>query len=561
MNAVAQKILWATFIITTVVCLQAQAERSYVVAVADERLHFVSAPERGYVVKAAPNMGGPAVADSQPAGTNGAIDITILYDNYVLAEGVTADWGFACMIMGTEKNVLFDTGTNGSLLLTNMESLEVDPRDAELVVISHNHGDHTGGLPSFLGRNNDVTVYVPTPATSALARDIEARGAQVVSSQGPAEICRNVYTTGWLGTAIIEQSLVLDTAKGLVVITGCSHPGIVSILRRAKEIVDKDIYLVFGGFHLLNHSDAQVANIISEFRSLGVQKVGATHCTGERQIDLVRKAYGTDFVPIGVGELSLPCPVDLDGNGIVNFADVALYASSWRSTPLSPGWNSEIDIGPPLFGDGVIAAEDAAILLEHWLTLPGILAYWELDETEGGVAHDSVGGNDGYGPLDMVWWPEDGKLGGALEFDGTDDFLLTTFSLNPAETSFSAFAWIKGGGPGEVILSQASGANWLLADPSEGKLMTELRGSGRFGRTLLSQTVITDGNWHHVGMTWDGSNRILYVDDFEVARDTQTGLVGSDGVVQIGAGSAPAPGTYWDGLIDDVRIYNRAVTP
>jgi hypothetical protein len=92
-------------------------------------------------------------------------------------------------------------------------------------------------------------------------------------------------------------------------------------------------------------------------------------------------------------------------------------------------------------------------------------------------------------------------------------------------------------------------------------LATELKEFGRSGKPLASGAVITDGTWHRVGLVRDGANRILYVDDVEVARDTQTTLVGAYTGLHIGAGSTLAPGTFWSGLIDDVRIYDRAVTP
>jgi hypothetical protein len=100
-----------------------------------------------------------------------------------------------------------------------------------------------------------------------------------------------------------------------------------------------------------------------------------------------------------------------------------------------------------------------------------------------------------------------------------------------------------------------------MADASEGKLMTELQGTGRFDGPLYSKTVITDGHWHRIGITWDGSNRILYVDDVEVARDTQAGLAGSNGGLYFGAGKNPVPPSLWLGLIDDVKIYDRAIVP
>ncbi len=150
---------------------------------------------------------------------------------------------------------------------------------------------------------------------------------------------------------------------------------------------------------------------------------------------------------------------------------------------------------------------------------------------------------------------------GALQLDGIDDYVNTPFVLNPADGKFSIFVWIKGGAPDQAVLSQMGGARWLCADPSEGNLMTELKALGRGAAELLSQIVITDGNWHRIGIVWDGSNRTLYVDDIAVAEDTQTNLEGSDNGLYIGTGKAMETGTLWSGLIDDVRIYNRAVTP
>ncbi len=91
--------------------------------------------------------------------------------------------------------------------------------------------------------------------------------------------------------------------------------------------------------------------------------------------------------------------------------------------------------------------------------------------------------------------------------------------------------------------------------------MTELKGTGRGSAVLLSQTAITDGDWHRIGLVWNGSSRTLYVDDVEVAKDAQDGLESATAGLYIGIGKAMEPGTYWSGLIDDVRIYNRAVTP
>jgi hypothetical protein len=192
---------------------------------------------------------------------------------------------------------------------------------------------------------------------------------------------------------------------------------------------------------------------------------------------------------------------------------------------------------------------------------PRFVADWRLDETEGTIAHDSAGDNDGTLNGDPAWQSTAGQIDGALQFDGIDDYVSTSFILNPADGPFSVVAWVKGGAPGQVVISQTElgGANWLLADSSEGNLMTELKALGRGAATLLSQTVITDGQWHRVGFVWDGSQRTLYVDGVAVAEDTQTGLESSEGGLYIGAGKAMEAGSFWSGLIDDVRIYSRAL--
>ena len=112
-----------------------------------------------------------------------------------------------------------------------------------------------------------------------------------------------------------------------------------------------------------------------------------------------------------------------------------------------------------------------------------------------------------------------------------------------------------------MILSQGKGANWLMAGLSDGGLATELKQSGRQGKPLTSAAAITDSAWHRVGLVWDGTTRILYVDGVEVARDTQVGLANSFGGLYLGAGSTLATSTFWSGWIDDVRVYDCAIRP
>lgn len=235
--------------------------------------------------------------------TDPALRLTILYDNYVHQEGTRADWGFSCLIEGTEKTILFDTGTKPEILMHNVEALKVDLKKVDLIVISHPHGDHTGGLPAVLERNPNVTVFFPVSFPTEFGRRVESSKAQARTVDKPVEICRNVYLTGEMGASIKEQSLVIDAPPGLIIVTGCSHQGIVSILGRAKEMLDKPIHLVFGGFHLMDISDGEMREIIAAFRQLKVEKCGATHCTGDAQIGMFKKAFGENYLPMGTGRV------------------------------------------------------------------------------------------------------------------------------------------------------------------------------------------------------------------------------------------------------------------
>lgn len=242
-----------------------------------------------------------AAAGSEPAERS--LRFTILYDNYLYKEGTKPDWGFSCLIEGAEKTILFDTGTQPEILMHNAGVLAVDLKKIDLIIISHNHGDHTGGLAAVLEKNPNVIVYFPISFPAEFGRRVESLKAKVQTVDKPVEVCRNIYLTGEMGEAIKEQSLVIDTAKGLIIVAGCSHPGIVNILKRAKEILDKPIHLVFGGFHLGSKSDAEVREIIAGFKELKVEKCGATHCTGDGPIAMFKKAFGENYVPMGTGKV------------------------------------------------------------------------------------------------------------------------------------------------------------------------------------------------------------------------------------------------------------------
>ena len=248
---------------------------------------------------------------------------------------------------------------------------------------------------------------------------------------------------------------------------------------------------------------------------------------------------------------------DLNGDGAVNIKDLLRLIESWGlDDPMA-------DIAPPPFGDRIVDAMDLEHLMSYWeqsIDDPTLLAHWALDEAEDDIAFDNAGDNVGFFFGSPVWQPDDGQVNGAIQLDGVDDAIIAGPVVNPAVGPFSILVWVKGGATGKVVVSQQGTANWLTTD-TEGNLITELRSPGRGGKPLQSQTNITDGNWHRIGFVWNGFFRTLYVDGVPVAEDTQNGLKGSYNGLYIGTGKSMEPGTFFSGLIDDVRIYNRAIIP
>ena len=274
----------------------------------------------------------------------------------------------------------------------------------------------------------------------------------------------------------------------------------------------------------------------------------------------LKTLYFISNQPGGIGgwdiyEVPIVPILDFNGDGIVDVKDIVIITEHWgEDYPLC-------DIGPMPWGDGIVDIHDLEVLIEYIEPIDRtLIAHWALDEAEGIVAGDSVGNNDGYVMGDPVWAPDGGQVDGAIYLDGIDDVIITGPVLNPANGPFSVFAWIITGAPGQAVISQQGAANWLSIDSLEGYLMTEVKGPGRSTGPLLSQTIITDGQWHRIGFVWDGSHRTLYVDDVAVAEDTQDGLEGSSNSLYIGTSKNMESGTYFSGLIDDVRIYNKALS-
>ena len=186
--------------------------------------------------------------------------ITIIYDSEVSKPGLKAGWGFSSLIeVENTPPILFDTGADGTTLLHNMKELGINPRHIGIIVISHAHGDHTGGLWDVLAVNRDLEVYV----TALSGTRIPAK--KVIEVTESIQISEGVFSTGELKG--IEQSLALKTSKGIVAVVGCSHPGVGEIIHAASQF--GKVYGIVGGFHGFRDFD----------RLQGLSLICPCHCT------------------------------------------------------------------------------------------------------------------------------------------------------------------------------------------------------------------------------------------------------------------------------------------
>lgn len=212
-------------------------------------------------------------------------------------------WGVSFII---GENVLFDTFGDKDIFLENARKFGVDFSKVEHIIISHEHWDHISGLPCVLEKNKNVFVYVCGGFSKDFKDKIKSYGAKVIENSGWREIVKGIYISGeFLGKykeeIIYEQAVCVKTDKGLSLITGCAHPGIVNMAVNAEDYFKEDITFLAGGFHLKEKTTNEIKEIIKKLKEMGVNSVAPMHCTGKAVSLELKQEYKEDFIELKEG--------------------------------------------------------------------------------------------------------------------------------------------------------------------------------------------------------------------------------------------------------------------
>jgi len=224
-------------------------------------------------------------------------EIVVLYDNRATGD-LRPGFGFSALIRTEGAIVMLDTGADIMVLEHNAEQLGVRLESVIALVLSHDHCDHMGAMTSVFHRG--LGLYVPKAVAKRFAR-VRRSGIDVHVVKGPVDIVPGVRSSGQMGRKVPEQALLVDGADGPVLITGCAHMGIAKLVKRATDLTGAPMALVLGGLHLFRKKKEAIDRVIADLLELGVQRIGASHCTGDVAIAAIREAFGDDFVEIGVG--------------------------------------------------------------------------------------------------------------------------------------------------------------------------------------------------------------------------------------------------------------------
>jgi 7,8-dihydropterin-6-yl-methyl-4-(beta-D-ribofuranosyl)aminobenzene 5'-phosphate synthase len=277
---------------------------------------------------------------AQPTPTTTAAPparITVLYDAFGKDAAMTKDWGYAALVEINGKRILFDTGNDAVVFAKNVKAKGIDLTKLDFVVLSHRHSDHVSGLSYVLSVNPHVKIYAPQEGLgsifgSALPSKVYRKDDTLPADMryydgAPPEILKlgtafpgaNIQlidkttelTPGITLTALVsdapgtkelrELSLAVDTPEGVVLVVGCSHPGIEAIVAEAAKI-NPHVHFIAGGFHLLVAEDATIERVVGTLHdTYKVDFIAPGHCTGEPTFAALQRAFGDRYLYAGLG--------------------------------------------------------------------------------------------------------------------------------------------------------------------------------------------------------------------------------------------------------------------
>ncbi len=236
------------------------------------------------------------------------LEIRVIYDNTSARADVKEDWGFSAVVTFKGRRVLFDSGTKPELFLENLKKLDVDPKSIEQTIISHTHDDHRSGVYKLYPLNPRMKVHFLDLFTLEAFQDAAKIGMRPDRVTRPFELLPGMYSTGTVAGDPPEQSLLIETSHGMVMLVGCSHPGVVQMVEAAERQRKKNsVRLLLGGFHMFRQRPEQIAPQIVRLKELGVERILPAHCTGDLARQMIRDTFKSGYDTAGAGKvIALP---------------------------------------------------------------------------------------------------------------------------------------------------------------------------------------------------------------------------------------------------------------
>jgi 7,8-dihydropterin-6-yl-methyl-4-(beta-D-ribofuranosyl)aminobenzene 5'-phosphate synthase len=225
--------------------------------------------------------------------------ITIVYDNTTVRPDLKTDWGFSALVDFQGQRILFDVGSKPDIFLENLKQLGIDKSSIQSTIISHEHTTHSGGIYKALPAG---LIYF-LDSFSKRYPEADAVGLEVRRGRAPAQLGTGIYSSGEIAGSPPEQTLVIETSKGLVMLVSCAHPGIAKMVQTVeKQRNANSIRMIVGGLHMYEQSERQIRPVVAQLQKLNVQSVVLGHCTGDVAMRIFREAYGERCATAGAGK-------------------------------------------------------------------------------------------------------------------------------------------------------------------------------------------------------------------------------------------------------------------